>query len=122
MTNVFPVVCVWSVVLLEPFLINPRFSSWLTLFKQEHPNAKLVFIGPCASKKLEASRTDVRSDVDFVITFEELVGMFEAKEIDIESFEGDSSFHDATGAGRGYAVSGGVASDVEACLKEYKLD
>lgn len=122
MTNVFPVVCVWSIVLLEPFLINPRFSSWLTLFKQEHPNAKLVFIGPCASKKLEASRTDVRSDVDFVITFEELVGMFEAKEIDIESFEGDSSFHDATGAGRGYAVSGGVASAVEACLKEYKLD
>lgn len=118
MTNVFPVVCVWSIVLLEPFLINPRFSSWLTLFKQEHPNAKLVFIGPCASKKLEASRTDVRSDVDFVITFEELVGMFEAKEIDIESFEGDSSFHDATG----YAVSGGVASAVEACLKEYKLD
>lgn len=122
MTNVFPVVCVWSVVLLEPFLINPRFSSWLSLFKQEHPNAKLVFIGPCASKKLEASRTDVRSDVDFVITFEELVGTFEAKEIDIESFEGDSSFHDATGAGRGYAVSGGVASAVEACLKEYKLD
>lgn len=122
MTNVFPVVCVWSVVLLEPFLINPRFSGWLTLFKQEHPNAKLVFIGPCASKKLEASRTDVRSDVDFVITFEELVGMFETKEIDIENFEGDSSFHDATGAGRGYAVSGGVASAVEACLKEYKLD
>ena len=78
--------------------------------KQEHPHAKLFFIGPCASKKLEASRTDVRSDVDFVITFEELVGMFEAKNIDIESFEGDSSFHDATGAGRGYAVAGGVAS------------
>ena len=56
--------------------------------KQEHPHAKLVFIGPCASKKLEASRTDVRSDVDFVITFEELVGMFEAKNIDIESFGG----------------------------------
>lgn len=90
--------------------------------KQEHPHAKLVFIGPCASKKLEASRTDVRSDVDFVITFEELVGMFEAKNIDIESFEGDSSFHDATGAGRGYAVAGGVASAVEACLKEYYPD
>ena len=74
--------------------------------KQEHPGAHVVFIGPCASKKLEASRTDVRSDVDFVITFEELVGMFEAKNIDIESFEGDSSFHDATGAGRGYAVAG----------------
>ena len=37
--------------------------------KQEHPNAKVVFIGPCAAKKLEASRRSVRSDVDFVITF-----------------------------------------------------
>lgn len=40
--------------------------------KQEHPDAKVVFIGPCASKKLEAMRTTVRSDVDFVVTFEEL--------------------------------------------------
>ena len=48
--------------------------------KQEHPNAKVVFIGPCASKKLEAARRTVRSDVDFVITFEELQGMFDALE------------------------------------------
>ena len=38
--------------------------------KQEHPDAKVVFIGPCAAKKLEAMRKSVRSDVDFVITFE----------------------------------------------------
>lgn len=90
--------------------------------KQDHPDAKVVFIGPCASKKLEASRTHVRSDVDFVITFEELVGMFDAKNIDIESFDGDSTFHDATGAGRGYAVAGGVAHAIESCLKEYYPD
>lgn len=90
--------------------------------KQEHPNAKVVFIGPCASKKLEAMRTTVRSDVDFVVTFEELWGMFDAKEIDPASFEGKSSLHDATGAGRGYAVAGGVAGAIEACLKEYYPD
>lgn len=101
--------------------LTPMVATARTI-KKEHPNAKVVFIGPCASKKLEASRTDVRSDVDFVITFEELVGMFDAKEIDIESFEGDSSFHDATGAGRGYAVAGGVAHAIESCLKEYYSD
>ncbi len=37
--------------------------------KQEHPDAKVVFVGPCASKKLEAMRHSVRSDVDFVVTF-----------------------------------------------------
>lgn len=90
--------------------------------KQDHPDSKVVFIGPCASKKLEAMRTTVRSDVDFVVTFEELAAMFDAREIDPASFEGDSSLHDATAAGRGYAVAGGVAGAIEACLKEYYPD
>lgn len=87
--------------------------------KKKNPNVKVVFIGPCASKKLEASRKDIRSDVDFVITFEELWGMFDAKKIVPSEMEGKTSFHDATAAGRGYAVAGGVSSAIEACLKEY---
>ena len=90
--------------------------------KKEHPNAKIVFIGPCAAKKLEAMRTTVRSDVDFVITYEELWGLFDAREINPEEIEPSTSFHNATAAGRGYAVSGGVAGAVEACLKEYYPD
>lgn len=57
------------------------------VIKKEHPDASVVFIGPCVAKKLEASRRSVRSDVDFVITFEELTGMFEAKGIDITKVE-----------------------------------
>lgn len=101
--------------------LTPMVATARTI-KKEYPDAKVVFIGPCASKKLEASRKDVRSDVDFVITFEELAGMFEAKNIDPAACEGDSSFHNATAAGRGYAVAGGVASAVEACLKAYYPD
>lgn len=87
--------------------------------KKKDPDVKVVFIGPCAAKKLEASRRHVRSDVDFVITFEELWGMFDAKDIDPAEMEEDSSFHDATAAGRGYAIAGGVASAIEQCIKEY---
>jgi len=87
--------------------------------KQDDPDAKVVFIGPCASKKLEAMRRTVRSDVDFVLTFEELDAMFDAREIEPASFEDEGSLHDATAAGRGYAVAGGVAGAIEACLKEY---
>lgn len=90
--------------------------------KKEHPNAHVVFIGPCAAKKLEAMRNSVRSDVDFVITFEELWGLFDAKGIDPAAMESSSSLHDATAAGRGYAVAGGVAGAIEACLKEYYPD
>ena len=87
--------------------------------KQRTPNARVVFIGPCAAKKLEASRESVRSDVDFVITFEELAGIFEAKNIDFSKYQGERSIPEATGAGRGYAIAGGVASAIDKCIKEY---
>lgn len=101
--------------------LTPMVATARTI-KQEHPNAKVVFIGPCASKKLEASRRTVRSDVDFVITFEELQAIFDAKEIDLEDYEAESSFHNATGAGRSYAAAGGVASAIERCIHEYYPD
>ena len=90
--------------------------------KEDHPDASVVFIGPCASKKLEASRRTVRSDVDFVITFEELAGMFEAKGLLPETIEAFDKMNDATGAGRGYGVAGGVASAIEECIMEYYPD
>ena len=92
------------------------------IIKEEHPDASVVFIGPCASKKLEASRRTVRSDVDFVITFEELSGMFEAKGITFDGLEPVEELRGATGAGRGYGVAGGVASAIEACVREYYPD
>ena len=98
--------------------LTPMVATARTI-KQKHPEAKVVFIGPCAAKKLEAMRRSVRSDVDFVITFEELQAMFNAKGIDLTKYEAESSFHDATGAGRGYAVAGGVAEAIEKCVKEY---
>ena len=90
--------------------------------KQLRPNSRVVFIGPCAAKKLEARRRTVRSDVDFVITFEELAAIFEAKGIVFSSYDKEDPIHDATAAGRGYGVAGGVAAAVGACVKEYYPD
>ena len=59
------------------------------------------------------------SDVDFVITFEELDAIFKAKDIDFNRYEKGRSMHDATGAGRGYAVSGGVSEAIKKCIDEY---
>ncbi len=83
------------------------------LMKKKYPDCKVVFVGPCAVKKLEAIREDIRSDVDFVLTFEELQGMFEAKEIDFETIEPMYDLNEGSAAGRGFAVSGGVAGAVE---------
>ena len=91
--------------------------------KEKDPEASVVFIGPCAAKKLEASRTSVRSDVDFVITFEELDAMFIARDIEFGDFRTGVPLEEtSTAAGRGYAVSGGVASAVKACINEYYPD
>ena len=92
---------------LTPMVFTAR------LMKKQYPGCKVVFVGPCAAKKLEAIREDIRSDVDFVLTFEELMGMFQAKEIDFETIPESDVLNEGTAAGRGFAVSGGVAVAVE---------
>jgi [FeFe] hydrogenase (group B1/B3) len=87
--------------------------------KEIDPEARVVFIGPCAAKKLEASRRTIRSYVDFVLTFEELNAMFASRNVDLENIEESPLHLNATGAGRGYAVAGGVANAIERCIKEY---
>lgn len=91
---------------LTPMVFTAR------MVKKDYPGCKVVFVGPCAAKKLEAIRTDIRSDVDFVMTFEELQGMFEAKEIDFDTMEEQDYLNEGSAAGRGFAVSGGVAKAV----------
>ena len=91
---------------LTPMVFTAR------MMKKDFPGCKVVFVGPCAAKKLEAIRADIRSDVDFVLTFEELMGMFEAKEIDFEKLEGEIPLNEGSAAGRGFAVAGGVAKAV----------
>ena len=91
---------------LTPMVFSAR------LVKKRYPGCKVVFVGPCAAKKLEAIRENIRSDVDFVLTFEELTGMFEAKEIDWDTIEEEDFLHEGTGAGRNFAVAGGVAKAV----------
>ena len=99
---------------LTPMTLTAR------MLRQQHPNAKIVFVGPCSAKKLEAMRKSVRSEVDFVLTFEEMAGMMKARGIDeytkLEG-EGASDFGVASADGRGFAVAGGVANAVVNVIK-----
>ncbi|MBQ7416014.1 MAG: 4Fe-4S dicluster domain-containing protein [Oscillospiraceae bacterium] len=101
---------------LTPMVFTAR------LMKKKYPGCKVVFVGPCAAKKLEAIRADIRSDVDFVLTFEELQGMFEAKQIDFETIEPCEIQNEGTAAGRGFAVSGGVAQAVTDLIHQTNPD
>ena len=98
---------------LTPMTLTAR------LVKHHQPGAKVAFIGPCAAKKLEAMRSDVRSEVDFVLTFEEMAGIFEARHIDVENLKEDPhGINDASSDGRNFAVSGGVAKAVVNVINE----
>ncbi|MBI9008588.1 MAG: 4Fe-4S dicluster domain-containing protein [Tenericutes bacterium] len=90
---------------LTPMVFTAR------LVRETNKFAKIVFIGPCSAKKLEASRRTVKSEVDFVITFEELSGMLDAREVKVVGTD-KSQNEEATGSGRGFAVTGGVAKAV----------
>ena len=98
---------------LTPMTLTAR------LIKHQHPDAKVVFIGPCAAKKLEARRRSVRSEVDFVLTFEEMAGVFAAKDLDLSQLAEDpEGVNNASSDGRDFAVSGGVAQAVVNVIKE----
>ena len=102
---------------LTPMTLTAR------LIKKQHSDGKVVFIGPCSAKKLEAMWTEVRSEVDFVLTFEEMAGIFDAKHIDIENLEEDpNGVNDASTDGRNFAVSGGVAKAVVGVIKSQYPD
>ena len=102
---------------LTPMTLTAR------LIKKHHPDGKVVFIGPCSAKKLEAMWTEVRSEVDFVLTFEEMAGIFDAKHIDIENLEEDpNGVNDASTSGRNFAVAGGVAKAVVGVIKKQYPD
>jgi [FeFe] hydrogenase (group B1/B3) len=98
---------------LTPMVLTAR------MIRSQHPNAKIVFVGPCSAKKLEAMRKSVRSEVDYVLTFEEMAGMMDAKEIDYLKLEDDnkSDFAVASADARNFAVAGGVANAVVNTLK-----
>ena len=70
--------------------------------KKAHPDAFTVFIGPCISKKDEADKYP--EFVDAVLTFEELTGWFNEKEVKIEYCEDQSP----KGRSRLFPTTGGI--------------
>ena len=85
--------------------------------KKTDPAAKVVFIGPCTAKKAEFLRTEVRPYVDCVMTFEELLALFDSRDFDLASMPEDV-LDNASYFGRIFARSGGLSDAVAQGLKE----
>ncbi|MCI6255197.1 MAG: monomeric [FeFe] hydrogenase [Clostridiales bacterium] len=85
--------------------------------KQQDPKAKVIFIGPCVAKKKEFQLGKTMGAIDCVLTFEELYPLLESRGIDITTLE-EAPLDEASGYGRAFASSGGVAAAVAQALKE----
>ncbi len=108
---------------LAPF-VSHNLSPAATIskrIKDDHPNAKVIFIGPCTAKKMEFQQETVAPYIDTVITFEELQALFDSKNIDITTLE-ETELDNASYYGRIFAKCGGLSEAVAAALKEQGLD
>ncbi|MBR2810054.1 MAG: monomeric [Solobacterium sp.] len=95
-------------------LVTPMMALARKL-KSEDPKRRVVFIGPCVSKKQEAMEEG--SAVDYVLTYEELFCMFEAKRIELRNME-ESATDTPSNYGRNFAAVGGVSAAVVQAIKE----
>ena len=89
--------------------------------KETTPGAKVIFIGPCTSKKAEAQLEEVKPYVDTVLTFEELQALFDSRDIDLASLE-EGVLDNASYFGRIFARSGGLTDAVTQAMKEQNID
>lgn len=104
--------------MVEHISHNP--SPMVALAKQikdSDPDAKVIFIGPCTAKKMEARRPEVRPYIDCVLTFEELQALLDSRNIDLSSLA-IFKLDEASGFGRNFAHSGGVSAAVKQALAE----
>jgi [FeFe] hydrogenase (group B1/B3) len=83
----------------------------------KYPRAVIVFIGPCIAKKAEARKPDRRDAVDWVLTFEELLALLDAAEIDIATSD-ELPLEQASSFGRAFARCGGVGEAVAQAVSE----
>lgn len=83
--------------------------------KEKYPDAVRIFIGPCVAKKHEDLNNEI---VDHVLTFEELICLFEALDIVVDKCdEIKLDMGTPSRSGRGFPVSSGVAAAIKERLK-----
>ncbi len=86
--------------------VSPMVETAM-LIKRNDPTGKVIFIGPCTSKKMEYRLEKTQGAIDCVISFEELQAFFDAKEIKLEEME-ETVLDNASFYGRIFAKSGGI--------------
>ena len=100
--------------------VSPMVEAAM-LIKRTDPEGKVIFIGPCASKKLEYKLPKTQGAIDSVLSFEELQAFLDARNIDVGSLE-ETSLDNASFYGRIFAKSGGITQGIADVAKEMGVE
>lgn len=87
------------------------------IIKKTDPDAKVIFIGPCISKKLEFQRKSIKGVTDGVITFEELQALLDSRKIHVEDLH-DGVLNNASYFGRLFAATGGLTKALQHVVEQ----
>jgi [FeFe] hydrogenase (group B1/B3) len=100
--------------------VSPMIAT-SRLIKKIDPKAITVFIGPCVAKKSEKKQRDLLGDTEYVLTFEELSALIDAKGIALEELE-PIPLNNASYFGRIFASTGGLTESVKHAAEHLNLD
>lgn len=96
--------------------VSPMIAT-ARMIKSVDKEASIVFIGPCIAKKGEEHLWGLHKEIDYVLTFEELTGIIESRDIDMTSLD-SSPLNNASPYGRGFAKTSGVTNALNAIMEE----
>ena len=85
------------------------------ILKEENPDCKIVFIGPCIAKKKECKESGL---IDGVLTFEDLIELFKEKNINIE--EKTSNEKVSWNKERFFPISRGIIKSFDKLIDGYE--
>jgi two-component system, NtrC family, sensor kinase len=88
-------------------IVSPMIACG-RLVKKINPDAKVVYIGPCAASKAESKDKNVAGVIDAVLTFPEIMDMIIAKKVDLKTLPNSDFDGPRPDVARLYAVSGGL--------------
>lgn len=100
---------------MKPFVSSTGSPMYYTaeMVKEQYPDAKIVFVGPCVGKRKEVADNE---NVDYVMTFEELDAVFDGMSIELSPAKEEKET--APMPGRGFARAGGVISAIAQCYPQ----
>ena len=99
--------------------IDSPMIAHAKMLRERHPDAKIIFIGPCIAKKREAKESGL---LDGVLTFEDLKNMFDQKGIvptEISHFSFDQNQGEANYA-KHYPTRRGIIKSFETLPEGYE--